>query len=342
MGYIEDINPFHGILCAPFYHLWIPIITSFIPICLQMLPLRYVDDKRAAIIDLFKTMKIEMKQKFIEAIKTELADRTVSIDVADIIMQYVGEPSYDLYYKSQRYTRQQFADVIYAKEAKYRQIKWLWILPIIRFIMNLMCCIIVINQYSVWYKQNNSLSHWDKYKAIMIALMYLPNWKCCGIFQIPTFLMIDESFRFPSSPVRILFPPAILDGLIILIALLIGIPFFIPALLFFAGTTCLFGVIAIIMYLGGWCVYGKYIQENGINGWIDLQFGMAVYSMAWIWFMMVSIVCIMEFFNGAKYTDAYNIGFKGMYCDTNDYFHTNKFNEYSWDVWVLIVTWFFF
>ena len=61
-----------------------------------------------------------------------------------------------------------------------------------------------------------------------------------------------------------------------------------------------------------------------------------------MWFLIVIIICTMEFFNGTNWFKSYRIGFLGEYCNESDYFEFNKWNEYPLDIKFLIISWFIF
>ena len=50
----------------------------------------------------------------------------------------------------------------------------------------------------------------------------------------------------------------------------------------------------------------------------------------------------MEFFADKKWNESYRFGFYGEYCQQSDYFEWTKFNQYPWDIQLLIVSWFMF
>ena len=112
-----------------------------------------------------------------------------------------------------------------------------------------------------------------------------------------------------------------------------------------------FGIIGIV-YLISWCFfeYLKYwIRSNNktiSRDAMDVQEIVTPLTIGWtlvIYFTWITqIVSVMELIDGKSWTDAYRFGFYGEYCQKINYFQWSKFNDYPWDIRLVVVSWFIF
>ena len=65
-------------------------------------------------------------------------------------------------------------------------------------------------------------------------------------------------------------------------------------------------------------------------------------SLLAMWFSQIIIIPAMEVYSGQDWVTSYKIGFLGQYCDEKDYFTADKWNEYDWDIRLLVISWFLF
>ena len=195
MPYIADINPFKGVLCATYYHIWIVIAISWIPLIMKSIwngfMQKYYNYK---LYDTWTNLEteiyIELRERFIQELE-EIKINGIYLprDIISVMMEMLPETSDD----DEEYSKQ-----LIKQNRQYIKIKWfcskysIYIIPFIRSIVNFINFVIVITEYTKWYENNNHLSNWTKYFAFILIWFYIPNFKANGVHVL--WLMMSNGF----------------------------------------------------------------------------------------------------------------------------------------------------
>ena len=130
-----------------------------------------------------------------------------------------------------------------------------FVYPIIRFIVNLICLILMAIRYISWYQQHANLSDWQKYCGFIIIHLYMPMLKGHGFFTI-----LDKDvfykwtfYHFEDVPSWVTFIISILDISFVVWLLLISIPFWFAEMFIFIPTTIIIMLCGLILF-----VYTRY------------------------------------------------------------------------------------
>ena len=146
----------------------------------------------------------------------------------------------------------------------------------------------------------------------------------------------DKSEDYMWDIVTATFPIDIMFGVWMLI---ISFPIFIVAIFVFLPIP--------MMILFAMCLilYGVYYPLQKLVNVGDFGLGSGTitsFNIGCLWVMITVIVSGMEYYDHWNWSKAFNIGFLGRYCDHDDYFKFEKWNEYSWDIKFLIISWVIF
>ena len=334
-SYIKRINPYDGLLCVPYYYILITVIFSWIFALIWAFPLakyrQYLEQKKD---NALVTLIQKSKQKINQQLQAIFPNEIISIIIQMIGDNYINRKS--LVYKSR----------IQKIDHKLYQIhKWLYYY-VIRFIVNIINLITIMIRYRKWYNRHENVSNWDKYCAFIIALLYMPLWRGYGLIQIWACYIIGKSeyhtSKFMKTQWEFLFFP--MFGIISFPVYFGGLFIYIPTTIAAASslTASMLGVYYLIWKCKG--SSGGFLDDyedddDGLE-WIS-PFAVAI-TFVFNAFVTVNIVCTMELYSGENWVKAYRIGSFGEYCGEDDYFSFNKWNDYHWDIQLLIVSWFLF
>ena len=352
MAFVTRINPFGGILCVPYWNIWIIIIISWIIILIRISCIKWIHKYQ------LNTLKTDLKTVISHRLRQETRSHLQGIQIENeplpseiitVIMDMLPiiDESWEIYAEAEKYKN----------ERKRRILKnTLYIYPIIRFLANFLNFIIIMVQYGKWHSSNSETSTWDKYCAFILAWFYMPNWKgtdsnSLWIWQWADMNDMESSnkklYELLENFVSIQIP------IIMLFAVwfsLLSLPIFVAGIFVYIPSTILIGIIGMVIFVVIYLMLQKLILSRGDSKYSDfaIMTGILSYtSFCGMWFFILIVVCTMEYFSDALYSGenwvrAYGIGFLGEYCDESDYFEFGKWNEYEWHIRFLIVSWFIF
>merc|ERR1712228_727651 len=211
-----------------------------------------------------------------------------------------------------------------------------YIYPFIRFFANCINLVSIITRYTHWYEANENNTHWNKYCAFIIALLYMPIFKGRATmrwfgFPIwhpgPPSLNANDATDSWTSWILSIFCTMFIEWAFVIIFMIVSAPIFISGIFIYLTTTLLFMIWMTCSFVLVFVVFMN--KSEDIGGYS----GMVISSTIGMLFVLnVITICTMEFYGGNKWTESYRIGIRGEYCDESDYFSFDKWNEYEWDI----------
>ena len=342
MSYVIRVNPFKGILCMPFYYLFIPVIVSWILTFVEVLHLYLIVHLRKKLSHKKDNLETTVTKKFLLESRRELEtfiwdDIHLPPGIISIIMEMLP----DKYENWKDFC--DFDAISNSIEKQKIALKLsLYIYPAIRVIANLINFVLIMYQYGIWHRDHPQISNWDKYCAFVIALLYLPTHAGHGFSTTVMFANIYVDDTEIESVTEYLIAIGFLEFFIyISLILIISLPIWIAGFNVFMPNVVFFIVICIIVSALYHFVMKYLVQKDDYEfNWLLLA---RVSSLTVImWFLVVTLVSAMEFFDGLDWVHSYGVGFLGEYCDAEDHVHFNKWNEYTMDIQFLIISWFLF
>ena len=172
MSYVLDINPFKGVLCVPYYHLFIPIITSWL---LAFLCVYY-----AMRIDKYYNINVVKQQNQIggkvprqiqQDIKTSIQSSTnLPNPIISIIAQMLPKPDEFNQSNLQQKYKEKFEQEIERKALNY--LRSIYIYPIIRYTINFINFINIMVRYGKWVNDTD-IGPWYKYTGFILVWFYM-------------------------------------------------------------------------------------------------------------------------------------------------------------------------
>ena len=349
MSYVTRINPFGGILCVPYYYMWILIAISWIIIWIKLVWLCWIDKYQDR--NTFLSQKTKICNKLRISTKLQLTKLTtvdnesLPSEIITIIMDMLPT-IHDNWYEHAPW------------EKRKLNVKWhlpviaLYIYPIARFVANLGNFITIMVQYGKWYHSHSNVSNWDKYCAFIITCLYMPNFLGRGSNSLWMQVVADaiEFSHALSNYIRtISWVNVLVEIMVVAAFVIVSFPIFITGIFVYLPTT----ILGLIIGFAIWFIcfrIGAYFHDkwHGPPDYIyyhDIGIMSGVLmstSFGALWFFIVIIVPSMELYAGGNWVEAYRIGFFAEYCNKDDYFAFNKWSEYEWNIQLLIVSWFIF
>ena len=337
MTFTQTVNPFTGILCVPYWYIWLLIVFSWFLTAVEVLFLylvqRYRDTLYKQLADLENRANNEIHDYFEEELGDIVIDnQRLPDDVIELIMSMLE--------KNSPHWMKYVEDYVHSIYRKTWFISFFqFIYPLIRFIINFINFIIIILRYIDWYQNNiKNTSHWNKYFAFIITFLYLPNHKGRGImkmFHNKLGIIIEER----TSQVSV-WSNTIIDAAFIIFFIIISFPVFVGGIFIYITTTLLFVVLGLILWAITWYLFQRRSYRLTECG---KEWGYTISTtFLSMWFLVNIIMSTMEFYNGSNWINAYKVGFFGEYCDQNDYFQFGKWNDYPSDIQFLVISWILF
>ena len=325
-------NPFDGILCMPYYLIWITIIIAWFLGALQFFYLKQIPTIRSKIIQKEQAARDEIKHKLIkqyfENIEIALQEEyytniKLPPDITKIVMSMMGKDL--VLYNSEinkPLSKYHFSEMKFA--LKYS----IFIYPLIRIICNMINFVFIMKRYSEWHKQHKSMSGWDKYNAFIMCLFYLPLWKGSGLCNI---MGSDNDYIGNEVPVSdYLYNIGSLETVIfIFLFCAISFPVIIGGLFIYIPNSLLTMFTVILLWFRL-----SYIKDS----WRLVM----IVTFLLNFFCTVIVVATMEVYAGNKWVDGYEIAVLGNYCKHEDYVDFGEWEKYPNDIQFLIVSWLLF
>ena len=351
-SYVLDINPFKGVLCVPYYHLFIAIITSWLFAFLRVYYAMQIDKYyNINVVEQKNQIEGKVPSQIQQDIKTSIQSSTnLPHPIISIITQML--PKADGYYQSdlQQEYKEKFEKQIERKARNY--LRTIYIYPAIRYTINCINLINIMVRYGKWVN-NTDFAPWHKYMGFILVWFYMPLCKgyiwalyaCFDFFQREkdqkyygrNLIVADTVYQMMERQLLEMFG-LIAFGLLAIPMLFFG--FFVYITTIFGGL--LVGIITIFMF----AVCATLMNKIWFKGVVKLKednTGLLLgTSFCANWLITLFMVSIMEFSNDVKWVKGYRIGLLGEYCDPDDYFSADKWNQYEWDIQLLIVSWFLF
>ena len=351
MAFTQKVNPFNGILCVPYYHLFIPIIVSWISIWLQRkfmnlldkyidgsLILNYAKVKNDIILQIKQDYVTNLSQLDLDSIygdSIQIPAEIISNIISFIPIDDNNEPilSYMEQYRNEIRSKRQIA------------LNILYIYPTIRFMANGVCFIIIMYQYALWYNQYSHYSNWRKYCAFVIAWLYMPNFNGKGIIPIAIRKLKHNFTDYIKDPhtntvtafyvsIQVTQFQVAVEYLLLIIFCVISLPVSFVGIFLFITTTILAFLFFGIFYLcTQYCLKSLSVGRG---------YYMAGFALIKLWYVWMTIICTMEFYSRTTWFEAYFIAWNGRYCDEDDYLSVRNWNQYEWHIQFLIICWFLF
>eukprot|EP01084_Bolivina_argentea_P271583 462157_1 len=349
-------NPFEGIICAPYYQLFLLVIFTLVTYHLEYF--------------IFNNMFLKSIYKKYIVAKKLLSDETKLLINKEIYKQYAQFLSENATYNLPQHIIKyiigflpqcdQFEQVIFWKPYQIKlnkatkcktniiQIVCL-IYPCVRFIANILCGLIILKYYYLWHISNTHLSTWNHYKAFVISLFYHPIIKCRGFMRLLTF-GYNRDYRisgFESTTWILHEKINLIVGWIDIIcfAVFFGItvPFWGGSMFIYIPTSILITIPFLLFLIAHFKLIKKYFGANfiGTEQWIlvgiSFYTGLILIFMVWSHLIIISVV---PFYDGETWIFGFKFAWLGNYCSPNDYLNIHK--VYSSDIIFLIVSWFLF
>eukprot|EP01084_Bolivina_argentea_P153962 268419_1 len=350
MSFVVKMNPFSGILCVPFYYIWLLIIASWILAFIEVIWIVSTNKWKDNICKEREFLEIKINTEIRAQFKIQLNTILINCEklpneIISLIMDML--PEINETWKSYKSSYEKVINL------KIKLLSWTaFIYPCIRAIVTFIVFMIIMIHYAYWHTANPQLSNWDKYNALIISLFYMPNFKGRGthsMLSIPHFQLFrnnkDSTQTIDDVGDRVALFGVIMDTLFGIFFTIISFesgysfPLFISGIFIYIPTTIL-GLIVGFVLFGAIFVCGMQFMVNE-----DLTIISAILfttSLGGMWFFIVIIICTMELYSGNTWSKAYRIGFLAEYCNESDYFQLNKWNEYPMHIQFLIFSWFVF
>ena len=203
----------------------------------------------------------------------------------------------------------------------------------------------ILIRYGTWYGNHRDISNWDRYCAFIISLLYLPTFRARGLLTvIEAVIEFRKDFPLDEAHEGIIGTGAIEYFGWISLFIIISLPVLVGGCFVYITNTLLVTVVSCVTFPGIYAIMkGIRLTSDNLNDTEEAAtaiFGiMTLYGLP---FVVVTIVCTMEFYAGGNWVKAYRTGFFGEYCEKHDYFAFSKWNEYDGDIRFLIISWFLF
>ena len=199
MAYSTDINPFTGILCIRYHHIAILILISWITIWIEFSWRKYINKycdgplqnaRNNLVTKINHIIKNKLKSEFN---KLTINNSQIPSDITSIIISMLPE-----IHENWKKQGKQYQSYIYLKLIICRCSPFVF--PILKLIVNVLCTAVIVHHYAIWFGDNDRLSNWDKYCALIISLCYMPNFKGRGyhLFWMgcPNLRFVCNNFNF--------------------------------------------------------------------------------------------------------------------------------------------------
>ena len=189
MSFVYSVNPYHGILCVPYWYIFPVIILNFIHAWFAVY-YDYLMDKYRKQLDNFDfySYKKSVNERLLIQTERELSalklngepfpNEIVCIIIGFLPIEHPLSQEYEL---KQWERNQWIAKVLTVSQFVY---------AIVRLIINFINFICIIIRYASWHKDNTELSNWRKYCAFIMAMLYLPSMKGRGAMAMFTVEMV--------------------------------------------------------------------------------------------------------------------------------------------------------
>lgn len=336
-SYVQQVNPYNGIICVPYYYLWIPIVLTWFTSWMELICLIFVKKCKVHILSKKENMEIQINLKMLNGIKSKLKtfqitpNQFLPPEIISIIMTML--PEKDANYKKI------ISSKTYQIELQSKStLSIIYIYPVTRFICNIINLVLIFIRYADWWSDHKDDSDWRKYCAFIIALFYMPICKGRGFMRLSSVQWLIDNDE-PTWWVIILAGALTLDfgygTFIFFVAFAIGFP---GLFIFIPNTIVLTCVLfCIVGGLFGCIEYCTKKEDLALG--IGLKIGLTFVT---ICAFTTIIMSTMEFFHSGEWVESFLMGMDGSYCNFDDYFTLNKWNEYDWDIKFLVVCWILF
>ena len=354
MAYVHDINPFDGILCQPFYYIFLLIFISWISAILEIPWLLFMDKitQKTQKYSMSKITPSQFYSQFKSKCIIQLSSINFQIDTNTSIKLHPEIISLilDFLPKENEYT----SHCINKKKQKITRTSYImgstmYIYHIVRNIANFINFIFIMERYTSWYNDNTQRSNWDKYCSFIICLYYMPNWKvrgsCTGMLAL-IFLSESDAIKFSNKLCGMEVKDILLalgvaaDGLFWTFTILASYPIWFSALFVYLPTLLLFFVVYGLVYMS---ILMTDHFDNVVVIMIICFFAIPLMFALYYWYWITTMMSGMELYSGQNgWVKSYGIGFFGEYCRESDYVDFGRWNEYPLDIQFLIVSWILF
>ena len=342
MSFIHDVNPFNNILCAPYWDIWILIIISWILAALEIFFLSLTEKYRQRL-----SGNIKQKVSAHNLLEIEKHLESISIDKEELPSEIISEIMAMLGTESENWQYSKYA-INKWKKRKRKQFGLCIIdcsYATFRFFANFANFVIIIMRYLQWYDDNLNASSWRKYCAFIVALLYLPNFKGRALMRLCNLkLFFGEDDTLWMRVRQLVYGINVfMDVLLALVFVLIALPFLIPGTFVFIPTSFMTLIVAGCVWC---CVYGilvcleKESDDEELEGVVVATVLISTFEGHWMY--ILSLLSMMELFDGSGWVNSYSMAFLGEYCSEGSAFQMSKWSEYPMDIKFLIISWFLF
>ena len=335
MSYVQSINPFDGILCVPYFYLFIAIIFSWILAGIEVVIVELTEKCSKIILRQHHGLENKVNAKLRIKFQTELENLSIfPTEIVSIIMSMLP-----LQHGNWRKHRASYQKTINAESNSILSIKYLY--PLVRFFANCINLIIIIVHYSRWYEENTNFSNWDRYCAFIVSLLYMPIFKGRATmrwFGFPIWYPGPPRFNSDKREtpwIMTSFCHMFCEWSFVAMFMMIAAPILISGAFIYLPTTLLFMLWMTCSFTLVFVCFMDCVSED-VGGYSGMTISSTI---GMIFVLTVSTVCTMEFYANGDWVQSYRIGLLGEYCDEEDYFSFGKWSEYRWDMRFLIMSW---
>eukprot|EP01084_Bolivina_argentea_P124602 220798_1 len=338
MSFVKDINPFTGIICMPYYYLWILIMFSWLLVLIEWVFVYLMEIWQQYLSKQTNNLENKINEQIHTRFQIELENTTIDgiilpNEIISLIMSMLPQ-KHDhakTYLQNAAKTLQQKEKIIQSFQCVY---------PMVRFFCNFANLIIVFVYYGQWYGENENISNWRKYCAFILIFFYMPN--CKGRAFMTMFYF--EWMEFDKFGYGVLnYISLCLEWGFGLLLFFISFPVIMSGLFVYIPTTIIIGICAVIIFGAVFLIVSFLLRPICLGEEIPFLTGFAISStFCTMWFFITVIVSTMEFFDHGNWVKSWEIGFLGEYCHQDDYFSLSKWSEYPMDIKFLIVSWVIF
>ena len=353
MSFVLNANPLKGTLCVPYYYLWLTIIFSWSLTLIEYAYMQAMQFWQGHIMNKPRDFEIRINQKMLAIMESELRKIEINYNALpnEIILTIMSMlPKRDKAYvdlSNHKYKRIQYKSALPPLTA--------YLYPLARFVCNFINFVMLLIRYSKWYDDNDDLSNWRKYCALIIIMFYMPICKGRGVMrliQLPwgygEVLPVNHEEIIWWQPLY--WFEMVSDVLFAFWLIILTFPIAFSGAFIFIPTTIILGCSLCVLGVALWGISYLILKHIFNLNNRDTDYQAAMVATSWtltfwtIWAFTTIIFSTMEFYGNKEYDwiESWKTGFSGTYCDEDDYLIFYRFNQYDWDIQLLVVSWFMF